>query len=479
MPAFSIHRSSVNSVQPVEGEQSTSHGGQILLDAIARRFGLWDRLASLPAIDPRRRASQGFSPQAIVAQILFSFTSGGVCLADAERLGLDKALLELLGLDRSADQSTLGQWLRAQSKEGLEALHRLNAELIDWIIAEAKRLGRGNWIWDGKPKIFFDDTQIEVYGRCFEGATKNYEGNLALGWQTLWLGPFLLDGVLGQCTEVSAQLPLLLDEHRHRWEGLGAHFFADSASSDGRWLNPIAKAGFGSWSVSYNKWTDKLDRLAAELPSERWWRMPAEPGRQPDALDAVEEYGWLSHLPGDNEEARTFAVRRRKGEGEMLWRHCFIVCDPGDAALSSQPQAARDVFERHALKGASEQGFSQLLSDFDLHHPPCQSLAANEAWYVLGMMAYNLLQALRLLHMPADAQGWRVRSIIRHLLTVPVVLKRHARYVVARVCVPAGWLRWWRLFVPELEEQRRKSPAGRKRHAAPAGRKRRAAPAGK
>ena len=39
-----------------------------------------------------------------------------------------------------------------------------------------------------------------------------------------------------------------------------------------------------------------------------------------------------------------------------------------------------------------------------------------------------------------------MRTLIGHLLTLPVSLSRHARYHRARICVPAGWLRWWRLY---------------------------------
>jgi hypothetical protein len=38
-------------------------------------------------------------------------------------------------------------------------------------------------------------------------------------------------------------------------------------------------------------------------------------------------------------------------------------------------------------------------------------------------------------------------TLMRYLLTVPVTLSTHARYQTARICIPAGWLRWWRLFI--------------------------------
>ena len=63
------------------------------------------------------------------------------------------------------------------------------------------------------------------------------------------------------------------------------------------------------------------------------------------------------------------------------------------------------------------------------------------------MLAHNVLISLRVLDLPDEAQGWQVRTIIRHLLTVPATVSTHARYTVAHICVPAGWMRWWRLFL--------------------------------
>lgn len=49
--------------------------------------------------------------------------------------------------------------------------------------------------------MFFDDTQLEVGGRKFEGAALNYNGDLALSWQTLWVGPLLNDSHLSSPKE--------------------------------------------------------------------------------------------------------------------------------------------------------------------------------------------------------------------------------------------------------------------------------------
>jgi hypothetical protein len=438
MPAFTKRKTKYH-LQLTHSDHASAHGGQVLVDALCRRFDLWRRLQKEPSLDPRQRQNIGFTPAAIIAQLVFSLTSGGACLADAERLGQDRVLMNLLGLAKGADQTTLGEWLRSQTKESVQVLHKINSPLVDWAGQQAKP---GRWLHAGEVEVFFDDTQIEVRGHKFEGARLNYEGNRALGWQTLWLGPWLLDGLLDGAGDVSEHLPELLQAHQGRWKDRPNYLYADSGSSAGKYLNHIEQAGFARWSVSYNKWTDKLDRLAAELPESQWSSLPAADPPQ-------EQYAWVKHQPGECAQAQKFAALRWKKEGDLMWRYAYVVCQPAE---KDTPQG---VFERHRLKGAKEQGFSEGLSGLDLHHPPGSDLIAHQAFYAVGMLAYNLLMSLKVLDLPDEAQSWRIQTLIRHLLTLPVTVSTHARYDVARICIPAGGRRWWRLFVDQWVPKRK------------------------
>jgi hypothetical protein len=156
MPVFTKRKSKLH-IQLTNSDQATAHGGQVLVDALCRRFDLWTRLHNEPSLDPRKRTGAGFSPVANIAQLIFTLTSGGASLADAERVGKDRVLMDLLGLEQGADQSTLGEWLRAQTKESVIALHRINAELVDWSSQQAKP---GRWLHAGEVEAFFDDTEM-------------------------------------------------------------------------------------------------------------------------------------------------------------------------------------------------------------------------------------------------------------------------------------------------------------------------------
>ena len=137
MPAYTKRKTKFH-LHLTNSHHATAHGGQVLVDALCRRFGLWKRIHDEPALEHRKRTGAGFSPVSNVAQLLFTLTSGGASLADAERLAQDRVLMELLGLDKGADQTTLGESLRAATPETVRALHRLNAEFVDWARQQAK-----------------------------------------------------------------------------------------------------------------------------------------------------------------------------------------------------------------------------------------------------------------------------------------------------------------------------------------------------
>lgn len=402
----------------VANSDHSVHAGLVVVEALANRFGLWQKLDQLPALDPRKDRRRGYSPALIVGQLIYSLCSGGGCLSDAEALNDDPLAKELFGVQKFADQSQVGTWLREQTPAGIAALRSLLREFVTWVWAQAPA---NRLLHAGQREIFFDDSQLEVRGHHFEGAAINYNGDRALSWQTLWVGPFLCDSQLGSPGDVSSELVPMLERNRELWRGHAAHFYADSGSSAGVHLAALAKEGF-HYTVSYNQWTGPLERLAEGLPDRAWTK------------GEVEEYALGSHTPSGLDTAHRFALARRKDE--LLVRYGFVACDAG------QTDAA-NVFARHRLKGEKEQGFSEVLSGLDLHHPPCSALKANQAYYLIAALAYDLMVAVKVLDLSDDCQGWRLRTLMKKLVFLPGRIGRRARQWVARVMVPGEWLAWW------------------------------------
>lgn len=417
--------------------RATSYGGQLAIAGVVERYGLWKKIKKERALDPRRHRHKGYDPDIYVAAILFTLTSGGCSLDDVEQLNEDEALKAMLGIKKFPDPSSVGEWLRNVGEDGWNAIRKIGRDFVAWSLAKASA---DRYEHNGRVECFFDDTQLEVGGPSFEGAKINYENKLALGWQTYWVGPFLVDGILGADGDVSSQLPELLEVNKGLWVNENSHFYADSASSAGSYLKVIAEH-FGSWTVSYNKWPGPLEKRAAEFPAGYWSKPIRVRGRKGEEAD--EQFAWLRYQPEGCESPVQFAVAKRRYDTEMFCRFGFIAC-------SDTFPSAQAAFEQHHLKGDRERLFSEVLTDMDLHHPPCASLSANRVYYAMAGLAYNVLQALKLIWLPVTVQPQRVRTLLHHLLMVPVEIKRHARTITARFYAHVHWRQWWWKFFSDI-----------------------------
>lgn len=423
-----------------ELDQATSKGGVFAIKGFAQEYGLWDKVRAATELDPRRHKGKGYDPVVYVATFLFGFVCGGASMADFERLNEEEGLKKFLGIQSFPDQSTLAQWLRGIGSAGLTVLQEINRDFIAWAIS---RIRPERLLHAGELELFFDDTQLEVTGKCFEEAALNHEGNLTLSWQTLWVGPFLAGGNLGKGSrDCSECLQALLERNAALWQSHTSYLYADSGSGAGKYLELLEDA-VDHYSVSYNKWTDGPERCAKELPETVWSAQQIKRWRD-GKLHRV-QHAWLQYQPSGCERPKLFCVtRHQRAEGELFWQYAFICCD------SHRQQSASNAVDRHQLKGDRERMFSQVLSDMDLHHPPCQSLAANAVFYELAMLAHNMLQAIKLLYFPDKEQCVRIRTLLHLLMLIPVQFKRHARQLKAVCCVAGNWLPWWRTFADEL-----------------------------
>lgn len=85
-----FHQKSRNIDQVLEDAcGATAHGGHLMLNALAREFGLWERLRRCPLFDPCKNKSRGVSPDAIVVQWVFSFCRDGMSFKRRGGLAFD------------------------------------------------------------------------------------------------------------------------------------------------------------------------------------------------------------------------------------------------------------------------------------------------------------------------------------------------------------------------------------------------------
>ena len=97
MAAISINPKKFK-IQFVANTDTRIHAGLPVIEAMARRFGLWKKIRALRCLDPRRDRSRGYSPEVIVGQLIYALCSGGGCLSESEALNDDPLVRELFGV---------------------------------------------------------------------------------------------------------------------------------------------------------------------------------------------------------------------------------------------------------------------------------------------------------------------------------------------------------------------------------------------
>lgn len=148
-------------------EQPTAHGGQLAVNALFQQFGLWQRIQQAPALEVRWHKGKGYDPVVYAAQTLFCLTSGGVSVADAERLDEDASVKALLGLKKCPDQSALGQWLR---QAGAAGVWKLCAKSTGTLCAGfCSRLPSDDMSTADGWNVFLTTRRLKLAGRAFKG----------------------------------------------------------------------------------------------------------------------------------------------------------------------------------------------------------------------------------------------------------------------------------------------------------------------
>ena len=166
-----------------------------------------------------------------------------------------------------------------------------------------------------------------------------------------------------------------------------------------------------------------------------------------------EEAIFASHRPGGWDRERHCVVIRRRSQGAQLLlvpHHTVILVSRNDLPL-------KELAHRHRGKawacpaGRLENAFKGPLRDMDLHHPPCRSYRANQAFHALGQIAQVLLRAVQHEALPKSARRHGIRSVIRYVVRTAAHMVRTGRRVVMRFARTNCRLDWLYSAMVHLE----------------------------
>ena len=392
----------------------TGHGGAIFLRAAADRLGLPRQLAEHVRVKQRRR---GVSEDQMLLALIGCISGGDGSLVDLDRLAGDEVRKSALGLDAVADPRRVGELLARFGKNALGGLrtiaHANAAQLAPAVIKHYRdELGY--------VPLFVDGTAIEVGSGKIEGANKGYNGEYQYWWHATFIGDLMVTAdlhpggtnVTAGFAEQLAEAKKLIPEHTPVWAAV------DNAYYDKEFVRTCDEYGWDySISVTHGEFQRPLLRAAAELEADDW-----------AIVNDDEAATIITHRPHGWHRAHQYVVIKSlkpNRQGDLFERYSFILVSRKNLSLAK-------LIARHRRKQGCENHFKGPLIDLDLHHPPCRKLNANRAYYLLGLIAAQLLTAVKYLLLPICARTARFRTLIRDLIRLPALLTRSGRRTYLR-----------------------------------------------
>ena len=382
----------------------TGLAGLPVIARLARTLGLPWLLRKGVRVKVRQRGSTDAQN---LLSLIFALCTGGGHLNAVDALAADEAACAGTGLAGAVpDSRRLGEYLTRFSDQALDGLQdcvrAVSAQVVPSIAAACgKELGY--------VPVFIDGTGIEVQGKQFEGAAVGYNGERQYWLHSVFVGRAWVSARLNEGgTDVKGDFAEQLASDVDKLD-LGAHPVwarADAAYYCKDFVTACTDRGW-DYSVSVtdpNKKAPVLRVVESEELEEADWAPLDKRG--------VERAVIVKYRPGTwaKEQAYVVVRRDRDGEQELLQPAYTVIL------VSRDDLAVGELVRRHRAKQGQENAFKGPLTELGLHHPPCHSYKANQAFYWCGQIAQLLLLALQYQVLPEKARKHGLGPLIRHFV---------------------------------------------------------------
>jgi len=438
-----------------------SSAGLVPVLALARSAGLGELAQQHLSVPTDKGANAGLKVTSLVA--------GMVAGADS----IDEmALLRHGGMGRvfanAYAPSTLGSFLRSFTFGHVRQLDAVASRFLTRLAAQAPLIAASDES-GGRVMIDIDDTIIEVHGYSKQGSGYGYSGVRGLNALLATVSsadsaPVVVAQRLrkGSCGSPRGAARLVADALKttHQFTGGSGQrplLRADSAFYGRATIGAAIRAGA---EVSVTVRLDpKVKAAIAAIGDDAW-----TPIEYTDAVFDEQTQTWVSRAevaevgftaftsrPQTEQVTGRLVVRRipdlnpktSHGQATLFdtWRfHAFFTTTSPEHA---DTVAADKTHRGHAI---IEQVHADLKHSA-LAHLPSGLFAANAAWLVLAVMAFNLTRAAATITGPGLAKATST-TIRRKLITVPARVASSARRVTLHL--PAAWpweTAWTELFI--------------------------------
>lgn len=392
----------------------TAFGGLPLIAHLAESTGVINAInQQLGGLKRRRRGYAVWQP---LLSLVLLLVAGGDRLDDIRLLRSDRNLRRLLGQACLPAATTLGNFLRRFNRRSLAALSRISARLVTRVLLKRHITA---------VTLDFDATLIESHKQDAQMTYKGFRG---------------YDPLLCFVAETGQVLRGLFRPGNASPAGNALSFLRGTLKLLPPWLSRITVRSDSAW---YNHKlldychargirfaitaviTDPLVETVKAIPEAQW--RPLDRCKQ---KQTASEVAATYYVVGDGVRAyRLVALRRPARQTDAFYgayTYHAVITNIEDV----QPAA---LIRWHRKRANAENLIKELKLGLGLDNLPCGDLPANAAYFEANILAYNLVQTLKQVVLPAGWRQYTMKTLRVRLFTMGATVVRHARQLLLRV----------------------------------------------
>lgn len=370
---------------------------------------------------PLAGSGHSYKPSRFVLPLILMFHGGGKKLEDLRELKGEISLRKLMDMEEMPASCTIGDWLRrmGENGRGITGLDRVNAHVVKKVLNKAPRT---EYTLDHDATIIESEKYEAQYTYKKE---KGYQPFLGCLYEP---GMILDDefrdgnvpagfGALGSMKRCDKKMP----------EGKRiAYYRGDSASYQANVIN------YCFLEDKYGK--KKLFTITADKDEAVMKAIKAIPAKEWQYYKDDRQIAETIHTMERTTEAFRLVVQRwPKKQAELFdpEPYCYHVI------ATNREETTKEVVALHNQRGEAENIFKELKGGFGMEWMPCGGTQANAVFFRIGVIAYNLFQAMKLLSLPV---WWRTATIATarwRLYQIAARLVYHARHIVLKLATSA------------------------------------------
>lgn len=395
----------------------SSYSGLHLFSDLISKF---DLRALVGPFLPEKSRRRGFSSfQKFYAGIL-GFVTGAECLDDFDWLGHDPLFEQLTG---SPSSITMGKFLRLFSSRQIQQIQNLLPTLA---------LKMRFWLEPGLYKITFrmDSSDHEQYGWKMEGVDYGYRKVRCLNSQNIFDDKGLCYGFdlrKGNTYSSKGAVEMMENAFSVVPRSVQKFFVADSAYGNLSIYNTLINHNVNfAICLKGNVWEPQLEKCKNKIS----WHKTKLRFFDSDKCEIGSAIYSLKGLVKGRTFLRVVFIRTKKKEIKAGDNHPYdyyaIVTNMSESEMTED-----QIIRFYRKRSQVENNIKDLKDGMDFYHFPCQSLKANNAWGLMGVLAYNLMRMTSFTLFPKT--GCFVKTTRRKIVAIAGEVIKHARSIEIRM----------------------------------------------